>query len=457
MLNTPVDIEFIYELSYSMLAHPVNCFTFAINVNHGNMNTRKRYQINSLFYVLLCLFVLLPTGQAATIHLAKGNWAETAYKQLNALISNYGRDSKNYDATNKPYAVFDFDNTTAINDVEETFQIYQIEHLYYKIGPKEMMNVLTGNIPDLDKPLKDTNRMSGEKSITVRMLATDIFDDYTFLYNHYSGMKGRMNLTEIQKTPQYQDFSCKMRYLYTVLTDTFGADVSYTWILFFFKGMTPDQIRTLAKKSVDYWMTTPFEKRIWESPAMGQAGKVTTTFKTGFTITDEMKDLYHCLIANGFDVYICSASLKEIVEAVATNPKYGLNLSRDHVIGMMLKKDDKGRFINEYDTAYPLTFAEGKVTAIKNMIAKNHHGQGPVLVGGDSDGDYNMLTEFSDMQCGLIINRLSKEHIRELCKQAVYTKGCKFVLQGRDENKGIFRASEASVTLGKTEQEKIAK
>ena len=63
---------------------------------------------------------------------------------------------------------------------------------------------------------------------------------------------------------------------------------------------------------------------------MGQSGKITTSFKTGFAITNEMKDLYHCLMANGFDVYICSASLKEIVEAVATDPKYGLNLDRDH-------------------------------------------------------------------------------------------------------------------------------
>lgn len=420
------------------------------------MNILGKFRMSSLLYVLFCLFALLPTGQATTT-LARGNWAETAYKQLNALMNNYGRDSKNYDATNKPYAVFDFDNTTAINDVEETFQIYQIEHLCYKIEPKEMTDVLTRNIPDLDRPLKSADSTYKDKPITVRMLTTDIADDYTFLYNHYSGMKGRMTLTEIQKTAQYQDFSCKMRYLYTVLTDTFGADVSYAWILFFFKDMTADQIRTLAKKSVDYWMTTPFEEKVWESPTMGQAGKVTTTFKTGFAITDEMKDLYHCLAANGFEVYICSASLKEIVEAVATDSKYGLNLDRDHVIGMMLKKDDKGRFINEYDTAYPMTLASGKVTAIKNLIAKNHQGHDPLLVGGDSDGDYNMLTEFPDMQCGLIINRLSKGHIRELCKQAIYVKGCKYVLQGRDDNKGLFRASEASVALGKTEQEMIAK
>ncbi len=421
------------------------------------MNALGKYRMNYLLYVLFCLFVLLPTGQAATTHLMRGNWAETAYKQLNTLMDTYGRDSKNYDAANKPYAVFDFDNTTAINDIEETFQIYQIEHLCYKIEPKDMMNVLTGNVPDLDKQLKDAGMSSEGKPLTVRMLATDITNDYTFLYNHYSGMKGRMNLSEIQETPQYQDFSCKMRYLYTVLTDTFGADVSYAWILFFFKDMTADQIRTLAKKSVDYWMTTPFEKKTWESPEMGQSGKITTSFKTGFAITNEMKDLYHCLMANGFDVYICSASLKEIVEAVATDPKYGLNLDRDHVIGMMLKKDDKGRFINEYDTTYPMTFAKGKVTAIKDIIAKKHHERGPLLVGGDSDGDYNMLTEFPDMQCGLIINRLSKEHIRELCKQAVYVKGCKFVLQGRDDNKGVFRASEASIALGKNEQEVIAK
>ena len=46
----------------------------------------------------------------------------------------------------------------------------------------------------------------------------------------------------------------------------------------------------------------------------------------------------------------------------------------------------------------------GKVDCIKACIAPRYGGRGPVLVGGDSNGDVPMLTAFDDMQRGLIID-----------------------------------------------------
>jgi hypothetical protein len=395
--------------------------------------------------LVFCLFILC-SFQSSTTKLARNSWSDSAYQSLTALLANEGSSSSQYDKNNKPYAVFDFDNTTAINDAEETLQEYQLEHLCYKILPNDMFSVLTCNVPDLDKPLVDFNSSLNGRKVTTRMLANDVARDYAYLYSHYVGLKGKQSLGQIRKTNQFLDFRCKVRFLYDALTETFSPDVSYSWILFFFKNMTPNEVRALTHKSVDYWMKTPLKKVSYESPSMGQGGKVKVTFTTGFAISKEMKDLYRCLRANGIDVFICSASLKEIIEAIATDPKYGLGLDRNHVIGMMLAKDKSGRFLNRYDTDYPMTFAEGKVTAIRNMIASKRGGKGPILVGGDSDGDFNMLTEFADMKCGLVINRHSKACISELYKKAE-EKNSRYVLQGRDDTKGIFIPQTTSILL----------
>ena len=74
---------------------------------------------------------------------------------------------------------------------------------------------------------------------------------------------------------------------------------------------------------------------------------------------------------------------------------------------MQLKTDDKGRYINQYDyNNYFQTQGAGKSKTIDKFIRPNHGGKGPILVAGDSDGDYNMLSDYKDMQFGLIINRI---------------------------------------------------
>lgn len=51
--------------------------------------------------------------------LTSPNWQENTKNTLNEFLQTYGKDSENYSSTNRPYAVFDFDNTTSILDVEE--------------------------------------------------------------------------------------------------------------------------------------------------------------------------------------------------------------------------------------------------------------------------------------------------------------------------------------------------
>jgi len=407
----------------------------------------KRF--NNIILLVCCLLISL----SVSAQLTRNHWAEKAYQSLNNMIQTCGVHGNQYDANCKPYAVFDFDNTTSINDIEETLMAYQISHLCYKIKPAEMYSVITLNLP-VDQPLTDFNNELGGRKMTIRMLATDVANDYAYLYRHYIGLGGMETLDEVQNTPQFLDFRCKMRYMYDAMNYTFPDELTYTWILYAFKGMTTDEVRNLTSRSADYWMhESHFDTQRWESPDMGKAGKISVTFMTGLAITDEVKNLYHTLMDNGIEVYICSASLKEVIEAAATFEKYGLNLDRNHVVGMMMKRDANNRFTTVYDTVYPMTYKEGKVVAIKNYIASKHQNHGPILVCGDSDGDYNMLTEFPDMKCGLVFNRVSSGKISLLCHKAIEEKDTKYVLQGRDENTGVLRNSESSVLLGKNTEE----
>ena len=73
----------------------------------------------------------------------------------------------------------------------------------------------------------------------------------------------------------------------------------------------------------------------------GKTGIVSIDFITGLTFTDELKDLYATLQANGIDVYIVSASPIDTV--LAANETMGYNLPEDHVYAMRNKLGEDGR------------------------------------------------------------------------------------------------------------------
>ena len=70
------------------------------------------------------------------------SWESNVNKGINDFIAMYGDKSPNYANTVKPYAVFDFDNTTAILDIEEQLAIWQLDRLAFAISPDNMKNVL---------------------------------------------------------------------------------------------------------------------------------------------------------------------------------------------------------------------------------------------------------------------------------------------------------------------------
>lgn len=345
--------------------------------------------------------------------LPEDNWNEGVHKALCNLIVNSGVKSENYNPEARPYAVFDFDNTTIMNDISMTLMIYQIENLRYAFPPEKAFDCFTAWLPDLDKVM-DGPQMSASQ------MGEELSCDYAALRKMLDEGK---TLDEIHQTEEYLDFRAKIMALNDGVENSFDYGTWCLWQPSLFTGMSYDELTAFTKESVDYWLS---QNRIWSETWKSPDGKVSSEVLKGLALPVESLHLYKALEENGFDVYICSASLEVIVEAMACDPKYGLELSPDKVFGIRLA--DKQMVGGAFEPDYDQTFLDGKTSCIMNLIAPSNGYVSPSLVAGDSNGDFDMLTAFDSLQVGLIIDCKRSGPIAELAANP----GEKYVVQGRD-------------------------
>lgn len=381
--------------------------------------------------------------------LKKLNWEENIYKAMVDIINEFGKNSINYDERNKPYGIFDWDNTSIFNDVQEGLLIYQLISLKFKMTPNIFRKVITKNIPKTNFKKKFNNTEGREVNIDI--IVKDIILDYKYLYINYKGFKGDKSLSIIKESNEYKDFISKVLYLYVAIGETFSADISYLWIANIITGMTSEEVSMLTEESNDYWLNHRIGKERWTSPKglKREAGVVSIEFKIGIRIVEEQQNLYNTLMDNGFDVYICSASQIDVVKEFANNPKYGYNIPKENIYAMELIKDKNGVIKPKLNPKYYQTQGEGKVKTIEKFI-KHKYRYDPIIVGGDSDGDVLMLSNFNNTKISLIINRSMGGEIGELCKTALKKMGKgsrRYFLQGRNENTGKYISSNKSILL----------
>lgn len=339
------------------------------------------------------------------VKLEKGSWTGRNHKELTALVREYGNTSPGYDTLSRPYAVFDFDNTLIVGDISLTTMVYQIENLEYSIAPDGFFLALTDCIPNIDCALE------GFPGISARMLATDLYNDYIYLYDNYISER-KLTLEEITRSDEFKDFRAKLWALSLGADTTFGYETGCLWILRLLSGMRTAGVKELACRAAEAAMGDKLREEKWCSPRMGEAGKVEVTVPRGLRIRKEMINLTETLNHYGIDVYICSASSEMLVEAVAE--RWFPVIGGPAVFGLRTTSGDTVSPKARYAPSYPHTFHEGKCELIDRFIAPLHGGKAPVLVAGDSNGDYAMLTSYPSMARGLIIDRPSAGDIAAL-------------------------------------------
>lgn len=407
-------------------------------------------------YLFLLLFVIIGCEQnTSKLTLSEGKWAPDTRARLQKLIDDNGIKNADYDSNKKPYVVFDWDQTCIFNDTQESMFRYMIDNLEFKATPEEFAVLIRKNIPKNNFSTAYNNK-KGER-VNIDKIGADLDSDYKFLYDNYINGKS-MTLEDIKQTDEFKDFQAKYAYLYEAIGGTFSADISYPWVLYSFTGMTPQEVADLAEKANDYALKRGISTYTLSSPEgmEGTAGVISLDgYKDGLRIEPEISDLMAVLKANGIDVYICSASHQNVVEVFASLPKYTYNVPKENVLGMRTKVEN-GKFISEYEDNWPQTQQRGKTEAIESVLVSKY-GYGPILVCGDSQGDYYMATDFPETQLTLIINRLRTDDFGKLSIYALKQKGqenARYVMQGRDENKGEFRPDEATIKMG-TEEAKL--
>lgn len=368
----------------------------------------------------------------SAIKLEARNWDSFNRTQIDQLLKTYGKDSPGYNPQQRPYAVFDWDNTMVFLDVQEATLIYQLENLRFAMTPEQLDKALRIDVPRTNFN-KDFNNKAG-KPLNINLVAADIVSSYRWIYRNYSGMKGKRSLAEVKRSPHYANFTTKVRYLYEAIGDTFDVSVAYPWVLYLLGGLTESQVREMADEAVAWQQGQPIEKVTWTSPTNlpGKSGVVSVGWKNGLRLIPEMQDAFKAFREAGIDVWICTASLQEVISEVSSNPAFGYENPADRTIGMQLERDAKGRLKSEYKRGYPQTQRKGKTEVINSLLVSKY-GYGPIFVAGDSEGDMNMMQDFADTRLVLIINRLKGLDIAKLSKIAVDTYGkpdAKYLLQG---------------------------
>ena len=345
----------------------------------NSFTTSSRKIITLIFFAIMlaiigiCYFTLLDE-----VAFSKKDWDKDVYKSLNSLIVDH--------AGKNDYAVFDFDKTTIVHDVSNALLVYQVENLKFADAPSH--SFLDG-IDDKDAILKGAEISSREMGDTLKA--------------EYNRMKARLSdgesMDSIRVSDDYLDFRARFISFMDALGKTFPEEVWYAWMPGLLTGMTTEEAKDLISEAIDDQLGE--DKLVveeWTSPDGRWGGPV----EKGIFLPEEMKDLYAALNDNGIDTYICSASLELIVETLACDSVRGLALSPERVYG--LRFVDSPRIVAKYDSEYKQPIKEGKVECIKTYIAPQYGERGPVLVGGDSNGDVPMLTSFDDTRASLIID-----------------------------------------------------
>ena len=337
-----------------------------------------------------------------TATVLRGKWDPQVQTALNGLLSNCGEGS---------YAVFDFDQTSIVHDISQALWVYQIEHLCFADAP--IHDFLDG-IPEPESLMPETETTYAEMG---RVLSEE-----------YKTMTTRVEAGEsiesIWQSDVYLDFRARMCSLLEAMDEQWGSWVAFLWQPGLLAGYTEAEARALIHDAIlEQLGRDKLAVEQWLSPDGRWGGDV----MRGIWVSPEMKELYKCLQTANIDAYVCSASLELIVEALACDPVLGFGLPAERVYGLRFVEGEK--LTAQFDSQYKQPIKEGKVDCIKAYMAPAYGNTNPVLVAGDSNGDVPMLTAFSDMKHGLIIDvgRSETSAIGQLATQAK-----------KDGNTGIY-------------------
>jgi HAD superfamily phosphoserine phosphatase-like hydrolase len=160
-----------------------------------------------------------------------------------------------------------------------------------------------------------------------------------------------------------------------------GEPQAYAWMVQLLVGLSPDKVRNIAQEVIAAQCTRDMGTETLEQP-----GKPPIVLKQGIRLYETMREFIFQLQLAGVEVWIVSASNLWTVQTFGQ--RFGIPANR--VVGARL--DIRNGLLTSV-MSEPMTAGEGKVEAIKH-----HIGQQPILAGGDSINDREMLHYASEQR-----------------------------------------------------------
>lgn len=354
-------------------------------------------------------------------------WNPSVHRALVQTVERHRGDAR-------AYAVFDFDLTSALCDIEHVAMDAAIRNLEFAFSPEDWERTFLRDVADAEMPLA-----ADAPQATVRNVVLDCAD----LHRELLALRRTQPMDVVRRTEAFEAFSAKVRYLRECgAYAKWGFGFSLPWIKRLFEGQTPEAFRAALQREIARCLREqPYERKTWRTPVSrpGRAGAVSITVTRGLTFPDEMADLFRVLRESGIAVYVVSGGYEEAVRAAVA--ALGLGIPAERVYGFRLKSDARGRIVGETLPGAPFTWAKGKPVVIRTLIAPQHGGAEPILVAGDSNGDHAMLTAFPKMENGLVFDThpAADSALGQLLTNVRAGKlDGRYLIQERDETTGRF-------------------
>ena len=355
-------------------------------------------------------------------------WNPRVKSALDELLRTAGRESAGYDGANPPAAVFDFDDTCIFGDIGEQALRRQIDDLVFGLDPDHFDRLLPR------APCGATHMPANHGGARIADIAADLADHYARLHADFSAMGTAKPPAFIRERAEYIDFVVKMNLLFDGLIDTPGVGKAwvYPWTARFFAGLDRAAVRAMGLEAWDEASVAPIGVRALASPAhfASRAGAQAFSIRTGIRALPEIAWLMNALRDAGFDVFVVTASLEDVVAPTAARV---YDIDETHVFGMRTIMDgDRYTDVADERDGYAITFGPGKTRIIENFV-----GRAPLLVAGDSDTDHHMLTAYPETRVRLVIDRGQGGAMAELRARGARGEDG-IVVQRRDERAGTF-------------------
>jgi len=335
----------------------------------------------------------------------KSSWYPANIKTIRETITSRSQSS----GTVPPVAVFDFDNTCIFRDIGQAVFRYQLLNLRFKLDPDTFASLLPGTPDQLD------GRPTGL-----------ICDKLTTLYQQLWPAIQQEQFAAARNHPSYTPFTTLFLWFVDQARKENQLGPRYVLPLLakLFAGFSITELESLTGEVIQQVTQEPL---ITEHVAGGLAppvGQFTTSYEKGLRPYKEMQELFQWLGEQGVECCVISASTDWLVKVTADTLRYAIK--PDNIYGIRTTVESEILQPSELPD-YPVTFREGKAEVIRKFI-----GTTPILVAGDADTDYEMLT-LDDVALRLIINRNQKGAIGSLYNDPRY------LLQGIDPLTGSFR------------------